>query len=164
MSRAAAGDGAAMDRLYSLTASALYSYLCRLAGNRVDADDLLQTTFMNAWRSKQSFRGDGARAWLFTIARNAFLTDAKKNRQSPDVISQAATPVTPSEQFVAEDLSRRVDAALTQLADDTREAVILSRLSGLPIREIASLLGMTEGNVRVKIHRGLAHVKDHLEE
>ena len=164
MKHAAAGDGAALEQLYALTASALYSYLRRLSGNRADADDLLQTTFMNAWRSKHRFRGDGARAWLFTIARNAFLTQAGGKRGSPELTSQIATPVTPSEQFVATELSRRVEAVLAQLPGDTREAVILSRLSGLSIREIAALLETSEGNVRVRIHRGLAQLKNTLEE
>lgn len=164
MRSAAAGDGAALERLYLLTANPLYSYLCRIAGNRADADDLLQTTFMNAWRSKHRFRGDGARAWLFTIARNAFLSHVGKDRGLPVEVSQSVTPATPSEQFAATDLSRRVEEGLTQLPSDTREAVILSRLSGLPIREIAELLDTSEGNVRVRIHRGLAQLKNHLEE
>lgn len=163
MRRAAAGDGTALERLYALTASALYSYLRRVAGSRSDADDLLQTTFMNAWRSKHRFRGDGARAWLFTIARNAFLTHAGRKPGLPEAGSQLATPATPSEQFEATDLSRRVEAALTHLPDDTREAVILSRLSGLSVRKIAALLDTSEGNVRVKIHRGLTQLKNYLE-
>ncbi len=164
MRRAATGDGAALESLYALTASALYSYLRRLAGSRTDADDLLQTTFMNAWRSKHRFRGDGARAWLFAIARNAYLTDLGKKRGSPDAGSQPAAPATPGEQFAATDLSRRVEAALTKLPDDTREAVVLSRLSGLPVREIAVLLKISEGNARVRIHRGLTQLKKCLEE
>lgn len=164
MRRAADGDGSALERLYALTASALYSYLCRLANSRTDADDLLQTTFLNAWRSKHSFRGDGARAWLFTIARNAFLTHVGKKRDLSEMAPHVAQPATPGEQFAATDLSRRVEAAMTRLPHDTREAVILSRLSGLSVHDIAALLETSEGNVRVRIHRGLTQLKKHLEE
>lgn len=163
MRRAAAGDGAALERLYSLTANALFSYLSRLSGNRADADDMLQTTFMNAWRSRHRFRDAGARAWLFTIARNVFLTQAGKT-QVVEAGSQVQSLPTPSEQFAATDLSRRLDAALSQLPEDTREAVVLSRLSGLSIREIATLLDTSEGNVRVRIHRGLTTIRNELEE
>jgi RNA polymerase sigma-70 factor (ECF subfamily) len=164
MRSAAAGEGAALERLYALTASALYSYLRRLAGNRSDADDLLQTTFLNAWRSRHRFRDQGARAWLFTIARNAFLTHAAKKTAVTEAGTHPSTLPTPSEQFAATDLSRRVERALARLPDDAREAVILSRLSGLSVREIAVLLDMTEGNVRVKIHRALTQLKNYLEE
>ena len=164
MRRAAAGDGRAFERLYSSTANALFSYLRRLSGDRADADDLLQTTFMNAWRSKHRFRDEGARAWLFAIARNAFLTHAGRKRDVPEAVSEMAAPATPSEDFAATDLMRRVEAALRQLPGDTHEAVILSRVSGLRVREIATLLDISEGNVRVRIHRGLAQLKNELED
>ncbi|MBT8066646.1 MAG: RNA polymerase sigma factor [Gammaproteobacteria bacterium] len=160
MRGAVAGDGAAMEQLYSLTASALFSYLRRLGSNHADADDLLQTTYLNAWRSRTRFRGIGARPWLFSIARNAFLTHVGKEARSSVDNSPPLALATPAENMAASDLSRRIDRALNELPADTREAVVLSRVSGLSISDIAGLLNTSEGNVRVKIHRGLTHLKE----
>lgn len=163
MRKAVNGDGRAMERLYRLTATALFNYLRRLGGNRTDADDVLQTTFLNAWRSRTRFRGDGARAWLFTIARNAFYSHIARQDAGTQISSNPLSPATPSEQFVATDLSRRIEAALDRLPDDTREVVVLSRVSGLSIREIAQLTALSEGNVRTRIHRGLTKLKQVLD-
>lgn len=160
MRGALAGDAEAMEQLYSLTASALFSYLRRLGSQRADADDILQTTFLNAWRSRTRFRGTGARAWLFTIARNAFLTHAGKRTRSAAENPPPLAPATPSEAMAATDLSRRIEFALRHLPDETREAVVLSRVSGLSIEEIAELLQTSKGNVRVRIHRGLTRLKE----
>ena len=163
MRGAVAGDARAMDQLYSLTASALFSYLRRLGSQRADADDILQTTFLNAWRSRTRYRGAGARAWLFSIARNAFLTHAGKRARQSSESAPALALATPSEDMAATELSRRIDSALRGLPDDTREAVVLSRVSGLSIEEIAVLLRTSEGNVRVRIHRGLKRLQEEVE-
>lgn len=163
MRGAVAGDAEAMEELYSLTASALFSYLRRLGNERADADDILQTTFLNAWRSRTRFRGTGARAWLFTIARNAFLTHAGKRARHTAENPPSSTLATPSEAMAAADLSRRIEIALSGLPDETREAVVLSRVSGLSIEEIAGLLQTSKGNVRVRIHRGLTRLKEEIE-
>lgn len=158
-----AGDGQAMERLYGLTANALFTYLRRLGSGAADADDVLQTTFLNAWRSRARFQGEGVRAWLFTIARNAYFTHASKQAIASVDPTSSVRPDTPAQHFAATDLSRRIEAALSELPDDTREAVVLSRISGLSIRQIAALLDTSEGNVRVRIHRGLARLKEGLE-
>lgn len=163
MRGAVAGDSEAMEELYSLTASSLFSYLRRLGNQRADADDILQTTFLNAWRSRTRFRGTGARAWLFTIARNAFLTHAGKRARDTAENSPSPALATPSEAMAATDLSRRIEFALRGLPDETREAVVLSRVSGLSIEEIAGLLQTSKGNVRVRIHRGLTRLKEDIE-
>ena len=163
MRGAVTGDAEAMEQLYALTSSALFSYLRRLGSQRADADDILQTTFLNAWRSRTRFRGAGARAWLFAIARNAFLTHAGKRARYSAERAPSLALATPSEDMAATDLSRRIDFALRDLPEETREAVVLSRVSGLSIGEIADLLQTSEGNVRVRIHRGLTRLKEEIE-
>lgn len=160
MQRAALGDEHAMARLYGLVANALYTYLRRLGCDANTADDVLQTTFLNAWRSRERFRGDGARAWLFVIARNAWFKQRQGNKDDRHLQIVSSAPATPSEQFAATDLARRVDQALSQLEASQREAIILSRVSGLSTREIAGVLEISEGNVRVRLHRGLAKLKE----
>ncbi len=70
---------------------------------------------------------------------------------------------TPEQEQAAGELSARLDAALGRLPEDTREVVVLSRVSGLDAGEIAVLLDLSEANVRVRLHRGLKRLKAELE-
>lgn len=163
MRRTVKGDQRAMEQLYGLTAKALYNYVRRLGSDAESGEDLLQITFLNAWKSRRSFRGSGARAWLFTIARNAYFRHHRERRRDGDVRLVANEPVTPSQEHAATDLARRIEMVLSQIDSASREAVILSRVSGLSCREIAQVLQISESNVRVRIHRGLTRLKEVLE-
>ncbi|MEN1728222.1 MAG: RNA polymerase sigma factor, partial [Pseudomonadota bacterium] len=164
MRRAARGDSTALERLYAITSPDLYAYLTRLSRHEDQARDLLQTTFLNAWRSRAQFTGKGVRQWLFVIARNAYLSVVRQPRPELDNAPEAAAPVTPGQAFQLLDLTDRLESALAKLPEDTREAIVLSRFSSLSIADIAQVIGASEGNVRVRIHRGLARLKVLLEE
>jgi len=162
MRRAAAGQRRAMDCLYRELSTALYNYLLRLLGNPEQADDALQVTFLNAWQGRASFRGRGARPWLFVIARNAAF---RLRRRKPDVelVDGSAPAAGPADEHHAAELADRLDDALARLPADTREAIVLSRVSGLSLDEIAELLGTSNGAVRVRLARGLNRLKRELE-
>lgn len=162
MQRVAAGSRRAMDRLYAELATPLYNYLLRLAGDPELASDALQTTFVNAWHGRASFRGRGARPWLFVIARNAVFRHRRREAvlEPVDAVSSAASP---AQEHQAAELAERLDAALAKLPENTREAIVLSRLSGLSLAEIAELLGMSNGALRVRLSRGLRQLKEELE-
>ena len=161
MQRAATGDREAMDRLYAALAGPLYNYLLRLAGDDDHANDALQATFLNAWHGRSSFRGTGARPWLFVIARNAWL---RLRDQHPhlQLVDDAPAPAGPESEHTAAELADRLEDALARLPEDTREAIVLSRVSGLGLDEIAELLGTSNGALRVRLCRGLQRLKEEL--
>ena len=72
-------------------------------------------------------------------------------------------PATPAQKHAASELSRQIEIALNQLDVSSREAIILSRVSGMSCKEIAKVLEISESNVRVRIHRGLTKMKEALE-
>ena len=162
MQQVAAGSRRAMDRLYAEMAAPLYNYLLRLAGDRELASDALQTTFLNAWHGRASFRGQGVRPWLFVIARNAVFRHRHGEAvlEPVDAVSSAANP---ADEHQAAELADRLDTALAKLPQSTREAIVLSRLSGLNLAEIAELLGMSNGALRARLSRGLKQIKEELE-
>jgi RNA polymerase sigma-70 factor (ECF subfamily) len=162
MQKAAAGSREAMDRLYADLAPPLYNYVLRLSGDPERADDALQTTFLNAWHGRASFRGKGARPWFFVIARNAVFRHfpGETVLESVDSVSSATSP---ADEHQATELADRLDEALARLSADTREAIVLSRLSGLSLEEIADLLGVSNGALRVRLSRGLKRLKEELE-
>jgi RNA polymerase sigma-70 factor (ECF subfamily) len=145
---------------------ALYQTALRLTGSRAHADDVVQETFLRAFKSFYRFDpGTNCRAWLFTIMRNAFLNrmrgagrevlDGDMDRYESERMSAADVGVpNPEETFFQTVLHGDVDRALKALPLVFREAVILADLEGLSYREIADVLGCPMGTVMSRLARG----------
>jgi RNA polymerase sigma-70 factor (ECF subfamily) len=151
---------------------AVYRFALRLSqGRESEADDLLQETFLRAYRSWDTFeRGTQCRSWLFTICRNQFLKsrDRQSHKQEiaasqidADVESLAATAVfsaiqnaDPEKEFFDSFVDEEVMAAIDRLPDPFREAVVLSDLEGMAYSEVAEILGVPVGTVKSRIFRG----------
>ncbi|MDP9348445.1 MAG: sigma-70 family RNA polymerase sigma factor [Gemmatimonadota bacterium] len=150
----------------------VYRFALRLsAGREAEAEDLVQDTFLRAYRSWDTFRpGSNARAWLLTICRNVFLRAEERRGRTPevpesqidaDVEALAATAVFSEveaadperaffDSFVDEEVMRAVDA----LPAPFREAVVLSDLEGLSYPEVAEVLELPVGTVKSRLFRG----------
>ena len=146
---------------------ALYQTALRLTHNRAEAEDIVQDTYVRAFRGFHRFNpGTNCRAWLFTILRNVFLNQVRKGHHEilePDgTSSELATPsatseapaVNPEEHFLQTVLHGDVDRALKALPLTFREAVILADLQGLSYREVAEVLGCPIGTVMSRLSRG----------
>lgn len=123
-----------------------------------DADDVLSEVFLQVARSLHRFRGDDdhLRAWVFTIARNR-VVDGHRRRSARPAIADAPVPerAAPAQ---AEPLDPELIAALAQLTPDQREVVVLRFVADLPLEEVASITGRTEGAVKSMQHRALAQL------
>jgi RNA polymerase sigma-70 factor (ECF subfamily) len=144
----------------------LYRAALRLTGQRADADDIVQETFLRAFKSFHRFNpGTNCRAWLFTIMRNAFLNrvraagrevledDMDRHELERTLLAGLEVP-GPEEAFFQTVLHGDVDRALKKLPLAFREAVILADLEGLSYREIAEVLGCPVGTVMSRLSRG----------
>lgn len=148
--------------------NALYNTALRLTGNRAEAEDVVQETYLKALKSFHRFNaGTNCRAWLFTIMRNTFLNrvrqsgrevlegDARLPEAGLDgLASNAAAAENPEEEFFQTVLHGDVDRALKALPLAFREAVILADLEGLSYREVADVLGCPMGTVMSRLSRG----------
>jgi len=160
VSAARGGDEAAFERLYHRFFRVVKGLVIR---HRLlhAADDVVQEVFLTAWRRLGSLRDDAAfPGWLATIARRAAL-DAR--RKDVDVVSDErlalvadARPLLPDTIFVLR--------AIRSLPEAYVEPLLLRLVSGCSGPEIARLTDMTPGSVRVNLHRGLALLRDRLEE
>ena len=145
---------------------ALYQTALRLTGSRAEADDVVQDTFLRAFRSFERFNpGTNCRAWLFTIMRNAFLNRVRARgrevlhddieRDEPDwAPASESEPSGPEDRFFQSVLHGDVDRALKELPLTFREVVILADLQGLSYREVADVLGCPIGTVMSRLSRG----------
>jgi RNA polymerase sigma-70 factor (ECF subfamily) len=147
----------------------MYGAALRLTRNPSDAEDLLQETFLRAYRGFASFKeGTNLRAWLYRILTNAFINVYRKRQREPQTISDSeveewylyerlgAEGAEPSaEAQVLETLpDEDVQEALASLPDQFRLAVLLADVEGFSYKEIAQILDVPIGTVMSRLHRG----------
>ena len=142
-------------------------YAMSLAREQADADDLVQETFLRAWRSWDQFTaGSECRGWLFTICRNQFLrTQDREARYEPhdeaelEALGAAALHSSAAQDglqqlFSRLDLGPALDRAVTALPEPFREAVLLVDVQDLSYAEASKVLGVPTGTVRSRLFRG----------
>lgn len=159
----------AFDLLVLKYQSRLLSLVNRLVSNQSDALDVLQDTFVKAYRSLHTFRGESAfYTWLYRIAVNTAKNHlASKLKESKDVsVDDEATGElsvlqdfsAPDEEAGAEELQRAILHAIEQLPDDLKQALTLRELEGMSYDEIALAMNCPIGTVRSRIFRARDHV------
>ncbi len=146
----------------------LRNYAYKITGNQLDADDLLQETFLRAFRFFDKFeRGTNCKAWLFRIMKNLFINKYRKNQKEPGKVDYGEIENffdnIRSEKIDSTDLQEKVFSnllddeltnALNSLQDDFKTVVILCDLEGLSYEEIADFVQCPIGTVRSRLHRG----------
>jgi len=155
-------DGFAREALSYI--DSLYGTALRLTRRPADADDLVQDTYLKAFRaSKQFERGTNLKAWLFTILHNTFRNIRRHDGRSPvDVDSEAVERAAndgPADQSPEQILTRQtldadLQAALDALPDAFRQAVWLRDVEELSYAEMAKVLDVPIGTVMSRISRG----------
>ncbi|MCQ3939201.1 MAG: RNA polymerase subunit sigma-24 [Chloroflexi bacterium] len=135
----------------------IYNFFRYQVGNDAIAEDLTADTFEKAWRNRERYQRDlsALSTWLFTIARRVAVDHYRKQRPAAPLEEIAELP---SEDHTEDAAQQREDIArlsilLSRLAERERELVALKYGAGLTNRAIASLIGMTESNVGVTLHR-----------
>jgi RNA polymerase sigma-70 factor (ECF subfamily) len=162
------GDQRAATALVERHATALARFASAMGGmSGSDVDELVQDTFVRAFNSLESFRGESSlRTWLFTIERRLMLDRRRAERRRPEKVpvaeSDAASEYTALDGMVADEMQERVRAAVDQLTALQREVFTLRVTEGLSYKEIADIVGSTEGAARVHYHHAMRAVKEYL--
>jgi len=155
------GDDEAWQTLVSNYQDAVYQVSYRLLGNRDDAFEAGQETFVAAFRSIKSFRGDSTfKTWLTKIATRQSLKIISKRRLWDELDDDTgAAPDTAAASAVHSDLSEAVGRVLLTLSPGLRATVILREFEGLTYEEIADTLAVSIGTVESRLHRARAHLR-----
>ncbi len=150
----------------------LYGTALRLTRNRADAEDLVQDTYLKAFRATEQFeRGTNLKAWLFTILHNTFRNRVRDAGRSPidvdsEVVEQATAAGphehTPEELLTRATLDADLQAAVDALPDVFRQAVWLRDVEEFSYAEIAAMAGVPIGTVMSRISRGRKMLFDRL--
>ena len=147
------------DTLVREHADGVYRLAYRLSGNRVDAEDLTQETFVRVFHALPNFRPGTFEGWLHRITTNLFLDMVRRRRRIslfalPEDDRLAAPSPGPDLAYLERHLDADIQQALDGLPVAFRAAVVLHDLDQLPYQEIALILGIKVATVRTRIHRG----------
>lgn len=153
----------------------LYRALVHVCGSREQADDIAQDAFLHAFEKLSTFRGQSQfYSWLFRIAYNASVSARRKHRRetgSVDALREAhgVEPIDgrdstdPWYSVQLTDRQRLVHAALAELPEDYRAALVLKEMDDLKYEEIAVVLDIPLGTVRSRIHRARLELRAKLQ-
>ena len=155
----------------------LYNVALRMTRNVKDAEDLVQETYLKAYRFFHRFeRGTNGRAWILTILTNAFRTRYRKTKQEPDMVDfqsienfcladELVKEITATDKSEAKGIEAVTDMLKDYVSDDIlkaletvpeqfRIAVLLSDVEGFGYQEISEILDISVGTVKSRIFRG----------
>lgn len=167
MFRVKEGNLDQMGLLFDRHHRSLYGFFYYQTGLKAESDDLVQTVFMNMIRSRATFTGSHKfETWMYTIARNALKDYYRKNKKSAafvdaeQVEEHLADSTTADDKMHRREEERLLKKALELLSETDRELIILSRYKEMKYHEIGTLLNLSEGAIKVRIHRAVKQLKD----
>lgn len=150
----------------------LYSAALRMTRNPADAEDLVQETFLRAYRGFHTFEeGTNLKAWLYKILTNTYINQYRKAKRRPDEVDMEevedlylyrrlggdempSSAESPEAQFLESIPSEDVKEAVESLPEQYRLAVLLADVEGFAYKEIAEILDVPIGTIMSRLHRG----------
>ena len=168
--RASQGDASAFNELLGAHEQQMYAVCYRMFGNQPDAQDGLQEAMLRVFKALPTFKGQSAfSTWLYRITMNACLDELRKrkNRTSTSLdglISDGWSPKSdmesPDEHVIRTERARVLHAAIQELPEEMRSAIVLRDLRGLAYEEIADMLNVSIGTVKSRISRGREKLRE----
>ena len=168
------GDSASFAELYNLYYQKVFAFIRTIVRNSEDAEDILQLTFLNAWRNLDQLSDPAAfNTWIQVIARNlstshlrkknfVLLLDAEKDDTPADIEdTELLLPEAYAEQ---EDLSRRLGKIIDSLSDVQRQTVMLFYFDQLSVEEIAQVMECSAGTVKSRLFLARKTIRTEIEE
>jgi RNA polymerase sigma-70 factor (ECF subfamily) len=155
------------EEAYLSYAEKIYRFLYWQTRDQAVAEDLTGEAFSRAWRRRQSFRDGSVQAWLFQIARNLLIDYGRKKKELP--LEETGEIIGSLQQDGLAHQAERADAiwqmhkAIDTLPDNLRGVTVLRFIEELSVSEVAEILGLSEGNVRVLQFRALKRLKGIME-
>lgn len=182
--RVAPHDGAPdavqlFDEVYREHADRIYRFAQRICGGDEDARDLVQETFLNAYRGLAQFRGDAQLStWLYRIAIRACMAMRRRRKGEPERelsldefiptedgelrLQIPASGLTPEEALANKQLRRALNTAVRALPRKYRIVLVLRDMEGLSAKEVGEIMGLNERAVKSRLHRARLFVRREL--
>lgn len=172
------GDRYACDDMVQQFSGKIYSVALRLTGQPEEAEEVLQETFIKACKAVESFEGKSSLGtWLYRIATNNGLMRLRR-RETPTVSLDTSSsdedsyPMPrqlhdfywePESVLLTDELRHAMDEAVAELPESLRSAFVLRDVEGLSTKEAAEVLDISEGSLKVRLHRARLLLREHLQ-
>ena len=181
VTKAAAGDRFAMEQLLVRAQEVAYRFSLLVCGHPEDAEDVMQEALLKTYRHLNRIdRPEAFRTWLYTTVRNACLMKRRRrvgepahfvsldqggeDRDGPMPPLEVVDDTPPVEQRLIDDwVDRRLREALKKLPPEYRMIVVMREMEGLSTREVATVSGYSEANVKTRLHRARVMLRKYLE-
>lgn len=158
-----AGDRDAFGTLVSHHRDRLWAVALRTLGDREEAADALQDALLSAYRAAGGYRGDAkVTTWLHRVVVNACLDRVRRRKARPTVPlpeqGGSAEPADQHDALSARETALEIEAALAELPVEQRCAIMLVDVHGLPVDDVAAILGVPAGTIKSRCSRGRARL------
>ena len=169
--RVRGGDDDAFRQLVERHSRSIFRAACRVTGNAADADDVVQESFLRAYRSIGSFDSRAAfSTWLHRIAVNCALDliDSRRRRDARidvghDLATVPSGAVSPDRIVLGSEMQRAVAAAMGTLTGNERTAFVLRHFEGMPLEEIGQVLGTQLNATKNTVFRAVRKLREQLQ-
>ena len=160
------GDVARLGELFTRHHGPLFGFFVRLTGHRASSEDLVQLVFFRIMRYRHTYRDHGSfTAWMFHIARRTLIDYRRHSIHEQPAADAPGIELLPDdappadESAVTNDDGRLLARALAALAPEEREVIVLARYQELPHADIAEVLNISVGAVKVRVHRAMKELR-----
>jgi RNA polymerase sigma-70 factor (ECF subfamily) len=144
----------------------LFNFLARMTMDRALAEDLTQNVFLRMMKYRASYKtGNRFQSWIYQVARNVFSDhyQAMKGRQPSAVAIEKVGEWVADEDdaMKTEEQEKLLHRSMALLSDDQRELLVLTRFQHMKYEEVAAMMDTTVANIKVKVHRAIAKLREH---
>lgn len=158
------GDTKAQFEIYKLYYKPMYNVSLRMVGNEVEAEDVMQESFLKAFTKIESYRGEVSfGAWLKKIVINRSLDQLKKRKVKFEELNEKIPDEEPVQLTISEIQMEQLKKAVTRLPDGYRVVLSLYLLEGYDHEEIAQILGISNGSSRSQFLRAKLKLREMLQ-
>jgi RNA polymerase sigma factor (sigma-70 family) len=160
------GDLLKLTVLFERYNKAIFNFLARMTMDRDLAEDLTQNVFLRIIKYKASYRsGLRFQSWLYQVARNVFSDHYQKHKNKVndfvDVEKVSDHIIDENESHEQDEREILLQRSMALLPDEQRELLVLTRFQHLKYEQVAAIMNTTEANIKVKVHRAIAKLREH---
>jgi RNA polymerase sigma factor (sigma-70 family) len=161
------GDLDKMSLLFERYHKPLFGFLFRMTGQKESSEDMLQNVFLRMLKYRNGFAGTGEfKTWMYHLARNVLNDHFSKNKKMPihekltEVEDKIEVGDSTARQYEKKQEMEMLLSAMKLMSRENRELLVLCRFQELRYNEIAQVLNISEGAVKVRVHRALGQLKE----
>ena len=154
ITRVKQNDIQAFEQLYRLHSGRVYALCFRLVGNRAQAEEFAQESFVRAWQKIRTFRGESSFAsWLYRLTTNVVLGSLRKKQLKQVSLDEVSDSQNPADRRLDTGSIMDMEKAISKLPDGARTIFVLHDIEGYQHNEIAELTGLAIGTSKTQLHR-----------